>query len=38
MRREDEMQLKINSFKINEEGLNRFFGALEAKIMNYIWS
>jgi predicted transcriptional regulator len=38
MCREDEKQLKINNFKINEEGLNRFFGALEAKIMNYIWS
>ncbi|WP_035098874.1 BlaI/MecI/CopY family transcriptional regulator [Anoxybacteroides tepidamans] len=29
---------KINHFKINEEGLERFFGALEAKIMNYIWA
>jgi predicted transcriptional regulator len=30
--------LKIHHFKVNEEGLNRFFGALEAKIMNYIWA
>lgn len=30
--------LKIIKYKINEEGLNRFFGPLEAKVMELIWS
>ncbi|MBD0383164.1 BlaI/MecI/CopY family transcriptional regulator [Paenibacillus sedimenti] len=30
--------MSINKFKVNEEGLNRFFGALEAKIMEVIWA
>jgi len=29
--------LKIRKFKINERGLNRFFGPLEAKIMDVLW-
>lgn len=30
--------MKIQHFKFNEKGLNRFFGPLEAKIMNILWS
>ncbi|MEM1505378.1 BlaI/MecI/CopY family transcriptional regulator [Domibacillus sp. 8LH] len=29
--------MKIQSFKFNERGLNRFFGPLEAKIMDVLW-
>jgi predicted transcriptional regulator len=29
--------VKIQSFKFNERGLNRFFGPLEAKIMDVLW-
>jgi len=29
--------LKIRKFKMNESGLNRFFGPLEAKIMDILW-
>lgn len=29
--------MKIQSFKRNERGLNRFFGPLEAKIMDVLW-
>lgn len=29
--------MKIRKFKINESGLNRFFGPLEAKIMDILW-
>lgn len=29
--------MKIRKFKINESGLNRFFGPLEAKIMDVLW-
>ncbi|MGX4585370.1 BlaI/MecI/CopY family transcriptional regulator [Paenibacillus chitinolyticus] len=29
--------MKIHTFKTNESGLNRFFGPLEAKIMNILW-
>ncbi|TQS71854.1 BlaI/MecI/CopY family transcriptional regulator [Ornithinibacillus gellani] len=29
--------MKIRKFKINERGLNRFFGPLEAKIMDILW-
>jgi len=28
----------IKKFKINESGLNRFFGPLEAKIMDILWN
>lgn len=30
--------MKINKFKMNENGLNRFFGPLEAKIMEILWN
>lgn len=30
--------MKIRKFKMNESGLNRFFGPLEAKIMDILWS
>ncbi|WNQ10034.1 BlaI/MecI/CopY family transcriptional regulator [Paenibacillus aurantius] len=30
--------MKINSFKTNERGLNRFFGPLEARIMSILWN
>jgi predicted transcriptional regulator len=30
--------VKFNKYNTNEEGLNRFLGALEAKIMNVIWA
>lgn len=30
--------MTIKKFNIHEEGLNRFFGPLEAKIMDIIWS
>ncbi|MCU6791647.1 MULTISPECIES: BlaI/MecI/CopY family transcriptional regulator [Paenibacillus] len=29
--------MKIQNFKYHERGLNRFFGPLEAKIMNILW-
>ncbi|MCM3020625.1 BlaI/MecI/CopY family transcriptional regulator [Priestia megaterium] len=29
--------MKIEKFKFNETGLNRFFGPLEAKIMTALW-
>jgi predicted transcriptional regulator len=29
--------VKIQNFKYHERGLNRFFGPLEAKIMNILW-
>ena len=29
--------MKIGKFKMNESGLNRFFGPLEAKIMDVLW-
>ncbi|WP_445506541.1 BlaI/MecI/CopY family transcriptional regulator [Niallia sp. 03190] len=29
--------MKINQFKFNEKGLNRFFGPLESKIMSILW-
>lgn len=31
------MRLSIKRFKYNEEGLSRFFGPLEAKIMELFW-
>lgn len=30
--------MKIRKFKLNESGLNRFFGPLEAKIMDVLWN
>lgn len=30
--------MKIKKFNVSEEGLNRFFGPLEARIMEIIWS
>ncbi|WP_019122645.1 BlaI/MecI/CopY family transcriptional regulator [Brevibacillus massiliensis] len=30
--------MKIQNFKFHETGLNRFFGPLEAKIMNILWN
>ncbi len=30
--------MKIGKFKLNESGLNRFFGPLEAKIMDVLWN
>lgn len=30
--------MKIRGFKLNESGLNRFFGPLEAKIMDVLWN
>ena len=30
--------MKIREFKLNESGLNRFFGPLEAKIMDVLWN
>ena len=30
--------MRIRKFKINERGLNRFFGPLEAKIMDILWN
>ncbi|NEW08609.1 BlaI/MecI/CopY family transcriptional regulator [Paenibacillus sp. SYP-B3998] len=30
--------MKIKKYNVNEEGLNRFFGPLEAKIMEILWS
>lgn len=30
--------MKIQKFKMNESGLNRFFGPLEAKIMDILWN
>ncbi|MEN1989010.1 BlaI/MecI/CopY family transcriptional regulator [Paenibacillus hubeiensis] len=30
--------MKILNFKVGERGLNRFFGPLEAKIMDVLWS
>ncbi|TDF96365.1 BlaI/MecI/CopY family transcriptional regulator [Paenibacillus piri] len=29
--------MKIHNFKTNESGLNRFFGSLEARIMEILW-
>lgn len=29
--------MKIKKFKIDETGLNRFFGPLEAKVMDVLW-
>ncbi|TYR81561.1 BlaI/MecI/CopY family transcriptional regulator [Priestia megaterium] len=29
--------MKIQNFKFNESGLNRFFGPLEAKVMETLW-
>ena len=29
--------MRINKFKVHEKGLNRFFGPLEAKIMELLW-
>lgn len=29
--------MRIQKFKFNEKGLNRFFGPLEAKIMTVLW-
>lgn len=29
--------MRIRKFKINESGLNRFFGPLEAKILDVLW-
>jgi predicted transcriptional regulator len=30
--------LTINNFRVDQEGLNRFFGPLESKIMNILWN
>ncbi|WP_025785282.1 BlaI/MecI/CopY family transcriptional regulator [Sporosarcina sp. D27] len=30
--------MRIRKFKINESGLNRFFGPLEAKILDVLWN
>jgi predicted transcriptional regulator len=30
--------VRIRKFKLNESGLNRFFGPLEAKIMDVLWN
>jgi predicted transcriptional regulator len=30
--------MKIQNFKFNERGLNRFFGPLESKIMSCLWN
>ncbi|MDQ0247383.1 putative transcriptional regulator [Bacillus fengqiuensis] len=30
--------MRIQKFKFNEKGLNRFFGPLEAKIMTVLWA
>lgn len=30
--------MKIRKFKMHESGLNRFFGPLEAKIMDILWN
>lgn len=30
--------MRLNAFRLNQHGLARLFGALEAKIMNVIWS
>jgi predicted transcriptional regulator len=30
--------MKVNKFKLNEEGLKRFFGPLEARIMEIMWN
>lgn len=30
--------MRIKKFKINESGLNRFFGPLEAKVMDILWN
>ncbi|MFJ7934678.1 BlaI/MecI/CopY family transcriptional regulator [Sporosarcina sp. NPDC096371] len=30
--------MRIGKFKMNESGLNRFFGPLEAKIMDVLWN
>ncbi|WP_454193452.1 BlaI/MecI/CopY family transcriptional regulator [Paenibacillus sp. Marseille-Q7038] len=30
--------MRISHFKVGEQGLNRFFGPLEAKIMDVLWN
>ena len=30
--------MTINNFRVDQEGLNRFFGPLESKIMNILWN
>jgi len=30
--------MKVAQYKVNEEGLNRFFGSLEARIMRNLWA
>ncbi|MCG8214009.1 BlaI/MecI/CopY family transcriptional regulator, partial [Brenneria goodwinii] len=30
--------MRIHNFKVGERGLNRFFGPLEAKIMDILWA
>ncbi len=30
--------MRIHTFKVGERGLNRFFGPLEAKIMDILWA
>lgn len=31
-------ELSINNFRVDQEGLNRFFGPLESKVMNILWN
>jgi predicted transcriptional regulator len=31
-------ELTINNFRVDQEGLNRFFGPLESKVMNILWN
>jgi predicted transcriptional regulator len=30
--------LTVNNFRVDQEGLNRFFGPLESKIMDILWN
>ncbi|MDR4947712.1 BlaI/MecI/CopY family transcriptional regulator [Neobacillus cucumis] len=30
--------MSINNFRVDQEGLNRFFGPLESKVMNILWN
>ncbi|GAA3403544.1 BlaI/MecI/CopY family transcriptional regulator [Paenibacillus hodogayensis] len=30
--------MKLHHFKVNEKGLNRFFGPLEARVMDIVWT
>ncbi|MED4229438.1 BlaI/MecI/CopY family transcriptional regulator [Neobacillus cucumis] len=30
--------MTINNFRVDQEGLNRFFGPLESKVMNILWN